>query len=74
MFKVMIDKAYDDFGNGRDARNLFEGAIKNLASRVAKGDTNIVEIKAEDIPDVSRRPPQPDPNAPKLRVIKPPGM
>ena len=61
------------FGNGRNARNLFEQAVKNVAARVAAGDTNLQEIQAEDIPGglVSPR----DPNHPggdmrNLRLIK----
>jgi TPR repeat protein len=59
----MIDSAGADFGNARELRNVFERAIKNLAMRVAAGDVNLVEIKPEDIPDLSgsNRPRQPDP-------------
>jgi stage V sporulation protein K len=38
------------FGNGRNARNLFEQTVKNMAARVAAGDSNLQEIRAEDIP------------------------
>jgi TPR repeat protein len=40
----------DNFGNARTIRNLFEQSIKNVARRVASGETNIVEIGSEDLP------------------------
>lgn len=39
-----------NFGNARTMRNIYERCIKNLAGRVASGDSNIAEIKAEDLP------------------------
>jgi len=40
------------FGNARDIRNLFERVIRNFAARVAAGDTNLQEIREDDILDV----------------------
>jgi SpoVK/Ycf46/Vps4 family AAA+-type ATPase len=73
-FNRMIENSDGDFGNGRDARNLFERALKNLAARFVKGDTNIVEITAEDIPELARRPHQHPPGAPRRRGMKPPNV
>jgi hypothetical protein len=38
------------FGNGRDVRNIFEQTLRNLATRVAAGDSNLQEIVADDVP------------------------
>jgi AAA+ superfamily predicted ATPase len=39
-----------NFGNARTMRNIYERCIKNVAWRVASGDSSIAEIKAEDLP------------------------
>ena len=36
LFRKMADEAGDNFGNGRDVRNLFENAVAQHANRVAK--------------------------------------
>ena len=38
-----------NFGNARTIRNIYEQSIKSLARRVASGESNITEIKAEDL-------------------------
>lgn len=42
-----------DFANGRLVRNLFEQATKNMARRVASGDSDLETMIERDIPDFS---------------------
>ncbi len=53
----------ETFGNARTIRNLFDKTIKNVAARVAKGDSNLEVIVADDILNSSNGGPKtpPDP-------------
>ena len=49
MCQLMHDRKGEIFGNARDVRNLFDKAVKNVATRAASGDIDLQEILAEDI-------------------------
>ena len=52
-FALVCEKKNEDFANARYARNLFENAIKNQASRVAKlsDDIEVEKLKELTIED-----------------------
>jgi TPR repeat protein len=62
--QALHDAKGEVFGNGRTVRNLFEQTIKNVAARVATGDTNLEEIKAQDIPGLATNGPPNNPGRP----------
>lgn len=56
LFKTMYNQRDEKFGNGRDARNVFEKAITKQADRIVAlphvDDKALTELNAEDIPDL----------------------
>ncbi|MFB0907895.1 MAG: hypothetical protein QMB03_06385 [Spirosomataceae bacterium] len=55
IFKEQYDARSESFGNGRLARNLFEKAYENQATRLINEGLDTADIsllKAIDIPDV----------------------
>jgi hypothetical protein len=51
VLELLYSQREDTFGNGRDVRNLFEQTLERQALRLSRGegDTDVFEIKSEDI-------------------------